>query len=125
MNKPMDAKDLEYFKKKLDKEKSLLEEELKTVGRKNSHIAGGWEAKPENLDVDSADDNEVADKMEGLEENSGILDKLEMQLTEVNAALDRVRQGSYGVCMVAGEPIEKERLMANPSAKTCLKHMRE
>ena len=120
----MNKKDLEYFRKKLDKEKSLLEEELKTVGRKNPAVAGGWEASPGNIDTDSADDNEVADKIEGLEENSGILQKLDKQLVEVNAALDRIQKGSYGICEISDEPIEKERLEANPSAKTCLEHMR-
>src|ERR1700691_1571789 len=100
MNKQMNKKDLEYFENKLQKEKKLLEEELKTVGHKNPGIAGGWEASPENIDADSADDNEVADKMEGLEENSGILEKLDKQLVEVIAALDRITKGTYGICEV-------------------------
>jgi DnaK suppressor protein len=124
MNKKMNKKDLEYFKKKLEKEKLLLEEELKTVGHKNPEVAGGWEASPEDIDADSADDNEVADKMGGLEGNNAILEKLDKQLTEVNDALERVEKGTYGTCEVSDEPIEKERLEANPSARTCLKHMR-
>src|SRR3984885_11454224 len=124
MKKATNKSDVEYFGKKLEKEKNLLEEELKTVGHKNPGVAGGWEASPENIDTDSADDNEVADKIEGLEENNGILEKLDKQLVEVNAALDRIKKGTYGVCEVSGEPIEKERLEANPSATTCIKHMR-
>lgn len=124
MNKQMNTKDLEYFRRKLEKEKNLLEEELKTVGHKNPGAVGGWEASPENIDTDSADDNEVADKIEGLEGNNGILEKLDKQLVEVNAALDRIKKGTYGICEVSGEPIEKERLEANPSATTCIKHMR-
>ncbi len=120
----MTKKDLDYFKNKLQKEKTLLEEELKTVGHKNPDVAGGWEASPGKIDTDSADDNEVADKIEGLEENNGILEKLDKQLLEVIAALDRMEKGSYGICAICAEPIENERLEANPSAKTCLKHMR-
>jgi DnaK suppressor protein len=123
MNKPMTKKDSEYFRKKLEKEKQLLEEELKTVGHKNPSVAGGWEASPGNIDADSADENEVADKIEGLEGNNGILEKLDKQLVEVNAALDRITKGTYGMCEISGESIEKERLEANPSAKTCMKHM--
>ena len=124
MKKQMNKKDLEYFGKKLEKEKVLLEEELKTVGHKNPGVAGGWEASPEDIDADSADDNEVADKMGGLEGNNAILEKLDKQLIEVNDALSRITAGTYGTCEVADEPIEKERLEANPSARTCLKHMR-
>jgi len=119
----MNKKDLEHFKNKLQKEKILLEDELKTVGHKNPGIAGGWEASPENIDADSADDNEVADKMEGLEENNGILQKLDKQLVEVVSALDRIEKGTYGICTVCGKPIEKERLEANSSAQTCIEHM--
>jgi DnaK suppressor protein len=52
------------------------------------------------------------------------LEKLDKQLTEVNDALSRIDEGTYGLCEVSNEPIEKERLEANPSARTCLKHMR-
>ena len=71
----------------------------------------------------SADENELADKLEELEDNEGILDQLEKQLEDVNNALERIEKGNYGICEVSGEPIEKERLMANPAAKTCMKHI--
>jgi RNA polymerase-binding transcription factor DksA len=120
----MNKKDLDYFKKKLEKEKILLEEELKTVGRKNPQHAGGWEATAGKMEVDPADENEVADKIEEFEENSGILEQLDKQMSEVQAALDRIEKGTYGICEISGEPIEKERLEANPSARTSLKHMK-
>lgn len=118
--KYMNKKDLEYFRKKLEKEKTLLEEELKTVGTKNPQHAGGWEAKSGNLDIDSADDNEVADKIEALEENTGIVEQLEKQLDEVKAALDRIEKGTYGTSEATGKPIERDRLEANPAARTDL-----
>ena len=119
----MNKKDLEYFEKKLEKEKRLLEEELKTVGRKNPEHAGGWEAVAGDIEVDNADENEVADKIGGFEENSGILEQLEKQMAEVDAALGRIKNNTYGICAVSGEEIERTRLEANPSARTCLKHM--
>ena len=42
-------------------------------------------------------------------------------LEEVDAALSRVRQGTYGVCEVCGEPIGAERLAARPTARTCIR----
>jgi RNA polymerase-binding transcription factor DksA len=35
-------------------------------------------------------------------------------LYEIDAALDRIRAGTYGVCEISGEPIEAERLTAIP-----------
>ncbi len=120
----MNKKDLAYFKVKLEKEKTLLEEELGTISRVNPNNPSDWEATTTDIEVDSADENEVADKMEELEENKAILSKLEPQLNEVKAALERIDTGKYGICEVSGDPIEKERLEANPSARTSLKHMK-
>lgn len=119
----MNTKDINYFRKKLETEKKLLESELATVGHKNPDNPAGWEATSDGIQVDTADDNEVADKMEELEENELILDQLEKQLMDVTAALDKIEKGAYGICEVSGEPIEKERLEASPSARTCKKHM--
>ena len=119
----MNKKDLEYFKKRLMEERTVLENELKTIGHKNPHASGGWEAEAKDMDIDSADDNEVADKMEELEGHSSILVQLEKQLEEVEAAVDRIKNNTYGICEVSKEPIERERLAANPSARTCLAHM--
>jgi RNA polymerase-binding transcription factor DksA len=120
----MNTKDIQHFREKLEKEKKLLESELATVGHKNPDNPAGWEATSDGLQIDTADENEVADKMEELEDNENILNQLEKQLLDVNAALDRIEKGTYGICEISGEPIEKARLEASPSAKTCKKHMK-
>ena len=117
----MNTKDLEYFKAKLIAEKEQLESELGGIGQKNPQHAGGWEATANGMEVDSADENEVADKFEELEENTGIVNQLENQLSEVKAALDRIEKGTYGTDEESGKPIDKKRLEANPSARTNVK----
>ena len=112
----MNKKDLEYFKKKLEKEKALLLEELKTIGKVNPANPSEWQPGPVNMDIDTADENEVADKFEEYEENNVILEQLEKQLHGVEDALKKIEEGTYGICEISGEKIEKERLEANPSA---------
>lgn len=119
----MNKKDLEHFKLKLEAEKLLLEEELATISSTDPEDSS-HNATTSNMEVDSADENEVADKFEELEENKMILDRLEPQLNEVNAALQRIKDSKYGICEVSGEKIEVERLEANPSARTSIKHMK-
>lgn len=121
----MDKRDLKHFKEKLEKEKVLLEEELATISRINPDNPSDWEATTTDIEVDAADENEVADKMEELEENKSILSQLEPQLNEVKAALKRIEDGTYGICEISGEQIEKERLEAYPSARTSMKHMKK
>ncbi len=118
----MNKKSLEQFKKKLLAEKADLESQLGGIGRRNPGIAGNWEATTGDIEVDSADENEVADKLEELEENTGIVSQLDKQLIEVLAALDRIEKGTYGICETCGKPMEEERLLANPSARISIKH---
>ncbi len=118
----MNKREIEQLKIKLVAEQAELEEELGGIGQKSPQSAGGWEATTGGMEVDSADDNEVADKFEELEENTGLVNKLDLQLTEVKAALERMDKGTYGICETCGKPIEKERLEANPSARTSIKH---
>ncbi len=118
------SKDTQYFKGKLEKERELLTAEIATVGGGNPNNPAGWEANSGKMEVDTADENEVADKMEELEENELILGQLEKQLVEVNTALEKIATGKYGICEISGEQIEPERLEASPSARTCKKHMK-
>lgn len=118
----MNKKDTKYFKEKLLAEKVGLEQQLNTIGEKDTEVAGGWKATPGNIEVDMADENELADKLEELEENTGIVKQLENQLKEVEAALMRIENDKYGLCEICGKPIEKERLEANPSARVSIKH---
>ena len=43
-------------------------------------------------------------------------------LEEIDAALKRIEDGTYGTCEVDGTPIEFDRLQALPWARTHLKH---
>ena len=52
------------------------------------------------------------------EKDLSILEQLEDELSELQAALARVDDGTYGVDEVTGEPIDPERLEAIPTART-------
>lgn len=120
----MNKKDTQHFKEKLLREKTLLEEELRSIAKTDPEHPEDWSATSGNMETDNADENETADKFEELEDNKVILNKLEPQLREVEAALERIEKGTYGICEISGDVIEKDRLEANPSARTSIKHMR-
>lgn|SRR5574343_548291 len=119
----MNKNDIKQFKDRLMKEKVVLEEELESLGKPNSRNPEDWSATSGTIETDSADDNEVADKFEELEENETILSQIEPQYHEVRSALERIESGKYGLCEVCNNEIEVERLDANPSARTCKSHM--
>lgn len=49
--------------------------------------------------------------------------KLSTLLREVDSALQRMDDGSYGFCEECHEAVEQERLMANPLCRYCLDHL--
>ncbi|MFA6404669.1 MAG: TraR/DksA family transcriptional regulator [Candidatus Paceibacterota bacterium] len=118
----MNKKETEQFKQKLLAEMAIIEGELSSIGHKNPQVVGGWEATSGDMEVNSADENEMADKFEELEDNKSIVVQLENQLLDIKSALERIEKGTYGICEVCGVPIEKERLEANPSSKVSIKH---
>ncbi|MDG4758455.1 TraR/DksA C4-type zinc finger protein [Micromonospora sp. WMMD710] len=51
---------------------------------------------------------------------TAVLDAARRRLADLDAALDRVDAGGYGVCERCSRPIPAERLAARPSARTCV-----
>jgi phosphoserine phosphatase RsbU/P len=44
-------------------------------------------------------------------------------LSEVDAALSRINEGTFGLCEVCHEPIEEDRLAGDPLIRFCLDHL--
>jgi RNA polymerase-binding transcription factor DksA len=112
----------EHFKKRLGDELKTVEAELKTVGAQNPKNPSDWVPKETEIDVTNNENDELGDKMEELAGNTAINDALEIRYNNIKKALDKIADGTYGVCEIGGEPIEEERLEANPAASTCIAH---
>jgi RNA polymerase-binding transcription factor DksA len=52
------------------------------------------------------------------EKDLSILESLETELAEIEAAIERIDQGTYGLDEVTGAPIDPARLEAVPEART-------
>ncbi len=116
---------LHYFKKRLEDEKKLLHQELKSLGVEDERAPGGWEATPGTIDESATEPDEIADRIEELEGNEAEIKELSVQYQLIEKALAKVEEGTYGVCETCGEAIEEDRLEANPSAATCKAHMND
>ncbi len=120
--------DLNYFKNKLEEEKSKLEEELKSTSIKNPKDSGDWQAVYPEKDLDSkieADPLDTSDNIEEYQERYALNDVLEKRLNSIKDALKAIDSGSYGKCKIGGHEheIEPERLEANSAALTCISHI--
>lgn len=108
---------LNYFKDKLIAEKALLDDELQAIARKDGN--GDWIAVPEaHTDVEG-DEGDQAEFIQDFDSKIARLGSLETKYNQVVAALERIEKGTYGICLKSGNPIEEDRLEANPAAETC------
>lgn len=115
--------DIASYKTRLLEEKRKLEEELSSLGKKNEQNPSDWEASSPDIGLGETDPIDKADNFEEFENNTAIVGNLETRLDHVNNALLRIEDGTYGYCEVSNEPIEIDRLNANPAAKTCKAHI--
>jgi len=59
-------------------------------------------------------------EVEEREKDFAVRAKLEEELTEVGAAMQRLDAGTYGVCQACDKPIPDARLEAKPAARFCI-----
>jgi DnaK suppressor protein len=121
--KHIDKKTLSELQSILETERKNLVEELSQIGVQNP-ITNDWSAVPIKTDGDNESDSaDQADYVEDFESRSGRLNELEHRYQDIIQALAKIDQGIYGICEKSGKPIEIDRLMANPAAKTCKEMM--
>jgi RNA polymerase-binding transcription factor DksA len=56
------------------------------------------------------------------EKDFSLLEQLEAEIGDLDAALRKIDDGTYGTCEVCGKQIEAERLEAVPGTRTCIEH---
>lgn len=70
----------------------------------------------------SQDWSDQAIVMEQNDIRKSLLVEAQHGIEQINNALLRIENGTYGICAVSGEPIEPERLEAVPFATTCVEY---
>lgn len=63
---------------------------------------------------------DLGSEVEEREKDLAVRDTIDAQLAEVDAAEERLRQGTYGRCEICGRPIPDERLEAMPATRYCV-----
>ena len=112
----MDKNIQEELKNKLLEEKNKIESQL-TRFAKPTEIEGNYETKFENIGEDT---DENASEVEEYADNLALENTLEKELKKINNALEKIANGTYGICKNCGQEIEIERLRAYPAAENCI-----
>jgi len=127
----LDQKTINDLKTALEKERELLISELKTIATPDPNLKDDWNVKHFEWSKDQITSEEALESDESVNEsdedmkNKALSDHLELRLKEVNDALKRIADGTYGVCKICKNPIPIDRLKANPAADADIEHVKE
>jgi DnaK suppressor protein len=104
--------DIEYFRNLLLQEMSRLEEEREFLRKSSSDMDG-------NLPEDAEGEEDTADLASSLmdkEMDMSVEEEIEETLLSIEHALQKMEDGTYGICDVSGKPIPRGRLELIPWA---------
>ena len=116
--------DTKIYKEKLETKLEQIVTDLKEIAVQNE-ATGDWVAKPDVGVTGNADENINADSTEEWNERRATIAKLETMYRNHTRALEKIAAGTYGLCEITNNPIEVDRLDANPAARTCKAHLEE
>jgi DnaK suppressor protein len=98
----------------LVKDRERLQTELAGMQQSHSIDAGLFDADMQDT-VDQHPADEGSEMFER-EKNLTIRRTLEVQVEEIDGALQKFQDGTYGICETCGKPIPEARLRAYPAA---------
>lgn len=105
--KHIKKKDLETLQELLaDERKKIIDHLVKVENDSNSELA--------QLSSDPVDIASVEISQSSMSKLGGRQRRL---LAQIDAAIERMNDGSYGICELTGEPIPVKRLLARPMAR--------
>jgi DnaK suppressor protein len=113
----MDEKEQRKLRRALEARKVEIEGDV-------NYMAGEMQALGVDQDMENGSlGNHIADDGSNVSEAERIVivsEDLRYILQQVNAALERMDEGTYGVCQRCGKPIAAERLEAFPYVAYCI-----
>jgi DnaK suppressor protein len=115
---------LSTYQELITKKLAELEQDLSSIA---THTVTGddWEAVPEKDSLNQADDNLEADGLEEWESRRAATADLEIEYANCKRALAKIEAGTFGSCEICSALIEEARLLAKPTARTCVAHRDE
>lgn len=108
------AVNLDKLRQRLEDERERLTEKIEQSAAEASRPRESSEGSPFGKREEEAEVTFEIGKRAALDEH------LRNQLREVEHALQKMRDGTYGVCDRCGKPIDPARLEALPQATLCL-----
>ncbi len=120
---PLTPEELEYFKEKLlVLRREILGDMGAMTGSALDHSGKSDNGELSNMPVHMAD---IGTDNYEQEFTLGLIESERKVLREIDAALGRIQDGSYGLCEATDVVINRARLEAHPYARYCIEHARQ
>ena len=117
-----ETKKKKWNKKELDNFKSLIQEKQKIVEKELDASRKKADEVLKNNSVNAIYSSHMADAgtdQQEMEKNYYMVDRENKFLQYLNRALEMIEDGTFGICAVCGEIIDKERLQEVPHTTSC------
>ena len=116
-NTPYSEEDLEYFRKLLLNEQA---ETLEEIDRIKDSLGNQNSMEDERSSSQHHHIGDVGSEEQEKERLYLMNERNREKIEEINSALSRIDNGTYGVCEASGDKIDKERLKAVPYARNSI-----
>ena len=103
----MNQEQLKEYKTALEKEKAMVATEI------------ARDEKPVDFGSDIDHGDEATDKSEEVGNQLAAAQELKGRLSEIEIALEKIKNGTYGICEKCGGMIEPEILAIDPESRFC------
>lgn len=101
-------------------------ERLETLVRERENETGiGVDSETDSIsELSSLDQHQgdIGTETFEREKDFSILEQLEAEIGDLDAALRKIDEGTYGTCEICGTEIQPDRLEAMPGTRTCIEH---
>lgn len=118
----MSTIDTGEFKERLLEERGRLQE---AIDRLHHDHPGSLEDETSELAFADNHPGDVATDTFDRELDEGLEEGVQRRVEQIDAALGRIDDGTYGICAVCGKQIPAERLRAAPWATLCIEDQRK
>lgn len=117
--KPLSRKELNEFRRLLEDERVRLLEELEAMEEHTPEVEDQV-----GMDIGGGYDEDLADVASSTferEKGLALESSVQQMLAQVEEALGRIEDGTYGICQRCGDPIDIARLRVLPFATLCIR----
>lgn len=111
---PFDNQELEYFKSLLLEKRKEAEKELDAIDRNITNLN---EADDDDSSSITHHMGDVGSDVEEQNLNYQLKERTQKFIEEIDDALERIKNGTYGICQATGKTISKGRLESVPHTR--------